>query len=212
VLVAGEGEQVGDVLAAGVAVGLRQLVRLGPVDPALVGEEQQPVVRRRHEEVVDDVVLLELAPRDALAAALLRAVEVDLRALRVAGAGDRDDHRLLGDEVLGRHVAVVRDEAAARSSPYFSTISASSVSTISRWRSSLARIALYSSISPRSRRARRMLLALQRGEPAQLQVEDLVGLDLVDVEQLHQAVARLVGRRRAADQAITASSWSSALA
>jgi hypothetical protein len=57
-----EGQDVGHVLAARVAVGLGQLVRLGPVDPALVGEEQQPVVRRRHEEVLDDVVLLQAAP------------------------------------------------------------------------------------------------------------------------------------------------------
>ena len=34
-----------------------------------------------------------------------------------------------------------------RSSPYFSTISASSSLTISRWRGSLARIASYSSIA-----------------------------------------------------------------
>ena len=44
------------------------------------------------------------------------------------------------------------------------------------------------------------LLALERGEAAQLQVEDRVGLDLVDVEQLHQARARLVDVGRAADQ------------
>src|SRR5204862_8361481 len=39
-----EGEQVGHVLAAGVAAGVGQLVGLGPVDPALVGEEKDPVV------------------------------------------------------------------------------------------------------------------------------------------------------------------------
>src|SRR5690348_18203283 len=45
---------VRDVLAAGVAVGLGQLVRLGPVDPALVREEQQPVVGVGHEEALED--------------------------------------------------------------------------------------------------------------------------------------------------------------
>ena len=103
-----EGEQVGHVLAAGDPAGLRQLVRLGPVDPALVGEEQDPVVGGGDEEVVDDVVLRSCAPLDALAAAPLRPVEVGLGALGVAGAGDRDDHVLLGDQVLHGHLAVER--------------------------------------------------------------------------------------------------------
>ena len=105
-LVGLEGQQVGDVLAPGVAAGVGQLVGLGPVDPALVGEEQQPVVGRRDEEVVDDVVAAQLRAAHALAAAPLRAVVVDLGALGVAAAGDRDDDVLLGDEVLDRHVAV----------------------------------------------------------------------------------------------------------
>ena len=44
------------------------------------------------------------------------------------------------------------------------------------------------------------LLALQGRELAQLHVEDGVGLDLVDVEQLDQAVARVGDVGRAADQ------------
>ena len=40
----------------------------------------------------------------------------------------------------------------------------------------------------------------QGGEPAQLHVEDRVGLHLVDVEQLDQAVAGLVDVGAAADQ------------
>ena len=44
------------------------------------------------------------------------------------------------------------------------------------------------------------LLALQRGQPAQLQVEDRVRLELVDVEQLHQAGAGLVRVGRPADE------------
>jgi hypothetical protein len=50
---------------------------------------------------------------DALAAAALRAVEVALGPLGVAGAGDGDDDLLLGDEVLHRHVAVVGHELRA---------------------------------------------------------------------------------------------------
>ena len=57
---------------------LGQLVRLGPVDPAPVGEEQDPVVGRGDEELLDDVVLAQLGTADALAAAFLWAVEVGL--------------------------------------------------------------------------------------------------------------------------------------
>ena len=44
------------------------------------------------------------------------------------------------------------------------------------------------------------LLALQRGQPPQLHVQDRVGLDLVDVEQLDQALAGVLDRRRTPDQ------------
>ena len=85
-LVGLEGEQVGDVLAAGVAAGVGQLVGLRPVDPALVREEQDPVVGRRDEEVLDEVVLAQLRAAHALAAAALRAVEVG------AGSASRSRH------------------------------------------------------------------------------------------------------------------------
>ena len=112
-LVGLERQQVRDVLAAGIAAGVGQLVGLRPVDPALVGEEQQPVVGRRHEEVLDDVVLAQLRAAYALAAAALRPVEVGLGALGVAAAGDRDDDVLLGDEVLDGHVALGRHDLGA---------------------------------------------------------------------------------------------------
>src|SRR4029079_6917464 len=50
-------------------------------------------------------------PAGGLAAAALRAVLVDARALGVSAARDRDDDLLLRDEVLHRHVAVERDDA-----------------------------------------------------------------------------------------------------
>ena len=106
VLVRLERQQVGHVLALGVAAGFHELVRLGAVDAAEVGEEQQPVVGGGDEEVLDDVVAAQLRALDALAAALLRAVVVAAGALDVAAAGNGDDHFLLGDQVLDGHVAV----------------------------------------------------------------------------------------------------------
>src|SRR5699024_4903380 len=54
----------------------------------------------------DHVVLAQGRAAHALAAALLGAVLVLAGALDVAAARDRDDHVLLRDEVLHRHVAV----------------------------------------------------------------------------------------------------------
>ena len=108
-----EGQEVRDVLAARGAVGLGQLVRLDPVDAALGGEEQEPVVSRGDEEVTHDVVLLELRSAHALATALLGAVQVGSGPLGVAGLGDGDHHVLAGDEVLVGDVAVGRDDGRA---------------------------------------------------------------------------------------------------
>ncbi len=77
-------QEVRRVLTLGVTAGFLQLVRHGPVHAALVGEEEQPVVRRRHEEVLDDVVRAELGAADPTATAVLRAVLVAPRALHVA--------------------------------------------------------------------------------------------------------------------------------
>src|SRR5690606_37200379 len=76
VLIGLEGHEVRDVLALRVPRCLGQLVALGAVDPALVGEEQQPAVRGRGEEVLDHVVLAQGGVAHSLAAALLGAVLV----------------------------------------------------------------------------------------------------------------------------------------
>ena len=156
-------------------------------------------MRGAHEEVRDDVVLLQRGALHALAAAPLRAVEVGLGALRVAGAGDRDDHVLDGDEVLDGDVAVVGDELGA---PVVAVLlddlgelvaddlplplgPGEDVLEVGDLALDLGQLV-------------DDLLPLQGGEPAQLHVQDGVRLDLVDVEQLHQAGARDVdGRRRA---------------
>ena len=182
VLVGLEGQQVGHVLALGDPAGLRQLVGLRPVDPALVGEEQDPVVGRADEEVADDVVLAQRGAGDTLAAALLRPVEVGLGALRVPGAGDRHHDVLARDEVLHGDLAVERDDPGpALVAPPRSTISASSSEMIFRCRSGLARMSLSSAIS--SSISAELVddpLPLERGQPAQLHVQDRGGLDLVD--------------------------------
>ncbi len=196
-----ERQDVRHVLAAGGAVGLGQLVGLGPVDPALVREEQDPVVGGAHEEVVDDVVLLERRAHHALAAAALRAVEVALRPLGVAGAGDGDDDLLLRDEVLHRHVAVVGDELGA---PVVAVLLddlgqlvADDLPLPLGGGEDRLRSAIRASISASSSRIRwRSRAASRRSCRSRI----AIGLDLVDVEQLHQAAAGGVGRLAAADE------------
>ena len=189
------------MLALAVAAGIRQLVGLGAVDPAEVGEEEQPVVRRGREEVVDHVLAAQRRAAHALAAAPLRAVGVDPGALGVAAAGDRDDDVLLGDEVLHRHVAVERHDLGA---PLVAVLLddlgellGDDVALATRLGEDVGevddhRLELVVVVDD--------LLALQGGEAAQLHVEDRLGLHLVDLEQPHQPVARLVDGRRAPDE------------
>ena len=82
----------------------------------LVGEEQQIGVRAGDEQVLDRVFFLGLGPCEPLAAAMLGPVGRGRRPLDVAVAADRDDHRLLGDQVFQVDVAdlFAADFGAAR--------------------------------------------------------------------------------------------------
>jgi hypothetical protein len=112
-LVRQETHQTGDVAALGVPATLGQLPGLRPVDAAEVREEQQPVVAGGGEQVLHLVVGAQRRPAHALAAALLQPVLVGTGALGVAAVRDRDDHVLVGDEVLVGHVAVGGDDRGA---------------------------------------------------------------------------------------------------
>ena len=59
---------------------------------------------RGHEEILDDVLLLGLHPRDALAPALLAAIRLHVRPLDVAGARDRHHHVVVREEILDGQV------------------------------------------------------------------------------------------------------------
>ena len=99
-LVVLDGKQVDDGRALGLTAAERNLVHLLAIDLTLVGEEEHVVMRRGDEELLDEVVFLELDATHTLAAALLLAVGGNGQALDVAAARDRDDHVLVGDEVL----------------------------------------------------------------------------------------------------------------
>src|SRR5882724_3778373 len=89
-------EEVHHRFALGLAPALGDLVHLQPVDLAAVREEEEIRVRGGDEEILDDVLFLGLHARDALAAATLAAVRLDVRTLDVARARDGDHHLLVG--------------------------------------------------------------------------------------------------------------------
>ncbi len=71
-------------------------------------------MRRANEEVLDVVAVLHVHPGHAAPAALLRSVRRQRQRLDVAGLRDRDDHLLLGDQVLDADLVLgVGDHRAA---------------------------------------------------------------------------------------------------
>src|SRR6476661_11283507 len=158
-------------------------------------------MRGRDEEVRDDVVRLQAGTLDTLPAAPLSSVQVGLRALRVARSSDRDDDIFLGDQVLDTDVAVVRDDPGA-------TLIAVLLDDLGQF----VRDDLTLAAGPGEdvvvvvdlRRDAGVLiddpLPLERGQPAQLHIEDGRRLDLIDVEQLHQPAPSRLGGRRSPDE------------
>ena len=109
--------QVRDRLALAVGADVRDLVDLQPVGAAAIGEDHHVGVRRRHEQVVDDVLFARAHADAALAAAVLRAIRRDRRALDVAGVGDRHRDVFLGDQILDAELALFFDQLRCAADP-----------------------------------------------------------------------------------------------
>ena len=91
------------------------------IHAAGVGEKEQIIVRLDGEQMLDEIIGLVLAgglglhALEALAAAALQAVFAGRRAFHVTAVGQRDDHRVVGDEVFHGHLAGLgKDRALAR--------------------------------------------------------------------------------------------------
>ena len=110
-----ERQDVDQRLAARLRRRQRQPPDLFLVDLAARGEEQHRRVRRGDEQPGDEILLAGLHAGAALAAALLRPIGRQRHALDVAGVRDGDDHVLALDQVLVLHLAfLVDDDGAAR--------------------------------------------------------------------------------------------------
>ena len=86
----------------------RHVVHALLVDPTLIGEKQQIIVRVGDEQMFDEVAFLALSPFDAAATAGLSAIRVAGQSLDVAIVRDGDDDVFLRDEafeVVGADVA-----------------------------------------------------------------------------------------------------------
>ena len=100
-------DDIDDRPSARGAVRLGDLIPLDGVHLAEVGEEQDIVMRGAYEHLLDEVVLLRAMPRDAHAAAILRAVFGNGETLHIARMGHGNDDVLLVDEVLVLDLAVI---------------------------------------------------------------------------------------------------------
>ena len=128
---------------------------------------------------------------------MLGAVEVRLRPLRIASAGDRDDDLLFGDEVLHRHVPVETGEDLR---PTLVPVAVDDLVELLGHDLALPGgrgedVVVFGDEGLDLLGLLLDLQALQGREPAQLEIEDRIRLDLVDFEQLHQTGPGLVRRR-----------------
>ena len=110
-------EKIGDGTAFGGAAHFGDVVGFLDVATALLGEENEVVVRARGEEVFDEIVFLvfgvglaRLHADDALAAAFLGAVVAHCGPLDEAAVGHGDDAAFVGDEILDVDLAFVGDD------------------------------------------------------------------------------------------------------
>ena len=190
--------EVDDGHALGLAGGVGHRVDLGAEDPPAVGEEERPVVRVRHEQVADGVLLDGARADDALAAARLASVGDERLALDVAAARDRDDDVLIGDEVVVGELLVRAALDARAGAPAVALLElAELVADDPEHALGVGEDVLQLGDRLDDRDVLVLdLLALERGEAAQLHLEDGVGLDLREAEAGHEVLAGVVHVRR----------------
>ena len=147
------------------------------------------------------VIAAQLGSTNALTASFLGTVVVGAGALCEAIAGDGDDNIFFGDEVFHRHLSVEgNDGRAALITILFNDFTEffgdNRALTFGLGQDILQ---IFNACTQFGVLVQN-LLTFQSGQAAQLQSQDRVGLDLVDIEQLHQAASRLVDRGRATNQ------------
>ncbi len=196
-----EVEHVGDVHPLGRAPPLGQLVDPAAVDPALVGEEED-VVQGAGEAQVDDLVL---GPGGhalhAPAAPALGPEDLGRRALDVGAGAEADEHVLLVDQILFPEVPVrVGEDLRA---PFVAELLLELQDLVPDQGPDLGRVGQQvlqvGDLGQDGLVFVLDLLPLQGRQPAQLQVQDGLGLDLAQAEAFHELGPGVVHVRAVAD-------------
>ena len=179
----------------------RDLINFQPENTPQLREEQQVLVRGGHEQVLRKVVLLRDGPTRAGPAPALGPVLVEIGALDVAFARDGDDHRLVGNHVLGREIAalVVDFGAAAVAVPLpdifqlgFDDAALQYVRIEHRFQvvDKLHQLVVLG----------HNLVALQAGEALQAHIENGAGLNFAELEALDELATSHLRVARAANK------------
>ena len=171
-----------------------QLISFRPVHTPCVGKEQQPVVRRRHEELLHHIVPTQAGTRDALTTSVLGPVQRRLGALCIPSTSNGDDNFLFRDEVLHGHIPVEPSQ----------NLGTAVVAVTLHNRVKLFR----HDLTLTRRRFQDVVVVLdqlfdllrfffnletfKRCQTTQLQVQNRICLDVVDIQQFHQAGPRLI--------------------
>ena len=116
-----EVEHIADAASGRGARTFGEFIDAFDIDATSVGEEHQVVVRLDREEVFDEIIRFAFGGRfrfhafQAFAASALESILTGRRAFHISAVGKRDDHRVVGDQVLdGDFAGLGKDRAFAR--------------------------------------------------------------------------------------------------
>ena len=94
------------MLSASIATSIREFMDFGAIDPALVGEEEQPIMGRCGEEVFDNVILFKCSSFYAFTATTLGAIEISAGAFCVAASRNRHNNFLVRNQIFDREIGI----------------------------------------------------------------------------------------------------------
>ncbi len=200
-LLRGQVEEVDQRQAAAIPRCVRQRKDPLPVDPAPVGKEEQVVERVRGDEVHDLVLVLRAHALHAPASAPLCPVESQRRALDVAGLRHADEDGLLPDQVLLGEVAcgLRHDDRAPLVRKPRLEVEHLILDDAENARRVAQQLLVVLDLAEEGLVLVLDFLAFERGQPAQLHVEDGLGLPFAQPEARDELMPGIVRAVRGAD-------------
>ena len=158
-------------------------------------------MRRGNKEVLHHIVATQGCAADTSSTTTLSTVVIRARSLGVSAMRDGDDNILFGDEILVSNLAIPGDQHAAtligvlrRDLSKFFTDDGALTNLAGK------NVLVVSDLDLEFVVLVDDLLAFQRGETAQLHVENRRRLNLINVKQFHQTGTSFIDRRTGSDQ------------